>query len=145
LSGERYSPLKQLTVQNVSRLKQVCAFDTSDTVSFQSGLVAVDGTLYATAFENTYAIDAATCGLKWRHSRPEPPTYLKVNRGVAYADGRIFRGTGDAHVIAIDASTGKTAWDVAIGDPKSGESAPMAPVVWNGLVFAGNAGGEISA
>src|SRR3954454_53857 len=65
-----------------------------------------------------------------------------VNRGVAYSDGRLFRGTGDAHVVAIDAADGRQLWDVAIGDPKSGESAPLAPIAWNGLVFAGNAGGD---
>ena len=142
LSGERYSPLNQITVQNVGKMRQVCAFDTDDTVSFQSGPVIVDGTLYATAFQNTYAIDATTCTLRWRHSRPEPSTYLNVNRGVAFADNRLFRGTGDAHVIAIDASNGKTVWDVAIGDAKGGESAPIAPIAWQGLVFAGNAGGD---
>ena len=65
-----------------------------------------------------------------------------VNRGVAYSDGRLFRGTGDAHVVAIDAGDGRQLWDVAIGDPKIGESAPLAPIAWNGLVFAGNAGGD---
>jgi alcohol dehydrogenase (cytochrome c) len=61
---------------------------------------------------------------------------------VAYSDGRLCRGTGDAHVLAIDATNGTELWDVAIGDPKKGESVPMAPVAWNGLVFAGNAGGD---
>ena len=57
-------------------------------------------------------------------------------------DGRLFRGTGDAHVLAIAASDGKQLWDVSIGDPKKGESVPMAPVAWNDLVFVGNAGGD---
>lgn len=142
LDGDRYSALNQITTRNVNQLKQVCTFDTSDTVSFQSGIVAVDGILYFTAFDNTYAVDAATCAVKWRHSRAEPPTVLKVNRGIGYADGRLFRGSGDAHVVAIDASSGKTIWDVAIGDAKRGESVPMAPIAWQGLVFAGNAGGD---
>ena len=126
----------------MSDLKQVCTFDTGDTVSFQSGLVMANGTLYATAFQNTYAIDPTTCTQKWRHSRSEPPTVLQVNRGVGFAENRVFRGTGDAHVVAIDATYGSTIWDVAIGDAKLGESAPMSPVAWQGLVFAGNAGGD---
>jgi alcohol dehydrogenase (cytochrome c) len=142
LSGDRYSPLSQIDTATVTGLKQVCAFDAPEAVNFQSGIVAVGGTLYFTLFNHTYAVDGATCRPKWTHSRPEPDTFLMVNRGVAYGDGRLFRGTGDAHVIAIDASDGTLVWDVAIGDPKKGESAPMAPLTWGGLVFAGNAGGD---
>jgi len=142
LSGDRFSPLSQITTANVGGLKQVCAFDAPEAVNFQSGIVAVGGVLYFTLFNNTYAVDGTTCQQKWKHTRPEPDTFLKVNRGVAYSDGRLFRGTGDAHVVAINAADGVQIWDVAIGDPKKGESAPMAPVAWNGLVFAGNAGGD---
>jgi alcohol dehydrogenase (cytochrome c) len=142
LTGDRYSPLAEITTANVSRLRQVCAFDAPDTVSFQSGIVAVNGVLYVTAFNSTYAIGGATCVERWRHTRPEPATFLKVNRGVAYADGKVFRGTGDGHVIAIDATTGQQLWDVTIADPSRGESVPMAPVAWGGLVFIGNAGGD---
>lgn len=142
LTGDRYSPLGQVNVSNVARLRQVCAFDTGDTVSFQSGIVAVDGVLYFTAFNNTYAIDGTTCQQKWKQSRPEPATYLLVNRGVGYSEGRLFRGTADAHVLGLDAATGRLLWDVSIGDPKTGESAPMAPIAWSGLVFAGNAGSD---
>ena len=142
LSGERYSPLDQITTANVASLKRVCAFDTPDTVSLQSGILAVNGTLYFTAFNTTYAFDGATCARKWAQTRPEPPTYLKVNRGLGYSDGRLFRGTGDAHVLALDAATGRLLWDVSIGNPKIGESTPLAPIAWNGLVFAGNAGGD---
>ena len=142
LAGDRYSPLAQITTANVGRLRQVCAFDAPEAVNFQSGIVAVDGVLYFTLFNNTYAVDGATCQQVWKHTRAEPDTFLMVNRGVAYSDGRVFRGTGDAHVVAINAADGRQLWDVAIGDPKSGESAPLAPIAWNGLVFAGNAGGD---
>src|SRR5678816_947342 len=142
LSGDRYSPLTQITAANVGQIRLVCAFDAPEVVNFQSGIVAVDGVLYFTLFNHTYAVDGATCQQKWKHTRPEPDTFLKVNRGVAYSDGRLFRGTGDAHVIAIDAADGTQIWDVAVGDARKGESAPMAPVAWNGLVFAGNAGGD---
>lgn len=142
LAGERYSNLTQITTANVSRLEQTCAFETQDTVSFQSGIVAVDGTLYFTAFNTTYAVDGSNCQQKWKFTRPEPPTMLRVNRGVAYGRGVVYRGTGDGHVLAIDAETGQLRWDVAIADPKKGESVPMAPVAWNDLVFVGNAGGD---
>jgi alcohol dehydrogenase (cytochrome c) len=142
LSGDRYAPLAQITPANVGTLRRVCAFDTPDTVSFQSGLVAVGGTLYFTAFNNTYAIDGTTCQQKWKHTRAEPANFLKVNRGVGYDGGRVFRGTGDGHVLGLDATSGRLLWDVAIADPKVGESVPMAPVAWNGMVFVGNAGGD---
>ena len=142
LAGDRYSPLTQITVANVGQLKQRCAFDAPEEVNFQSGIVAVNGVLYFTLFNHTYAVDATTCQQKWTHVRPEPDTFLMVNRGVAYSDGRLFRGTGDAHVLAIDAADGQQLWDVSIGDPKKGESVPMAPIASNGLVFVGNAGGD---
>lgn len=142
LAGDRYSPLTEVTTANVSRLRRVCAFDTPDTVSFQSGIVAAGGMLYFTTFNNTWAIDGATCQQRWKQTRAEPPTFLKVNRGVAYMDGRLFRGTGDGHVLALDAATGRVLWDAEIANPKIGESVPMAPVAWNGLVFVGNAGGD---
>jgi len=142
LNGERYAPINQINTSNVTRLQQLCAFETQDTVSFQSGIVAVGGTLYFTAFNTTYAIDGTTCQQKWKFTRPEPVTFLKVNRGVGYSNGMLFRGTGDAHVLGIDAATGQLRWDVAIGDPKKGESVPMAPLAWNDLVFVGNAGGD---
>ena len=102
----------------------------------------MNGVLYFTLFDYTYAIDGATCQQKWVHKRTEPKTGLMVNRGVTYSNGRIFRGTGDAHVVALDARDGRELWDVSIGDPKRGESAPMAPIAWDGLVFVGNAGGD---
>src|SRR5690349_9411786 len=67
---------------------------------------------------------------------------LGANRGLGYLDGKLFRGANDGHVFAIDAATGKTVWDVQIADPAHGESVPMAPVAWNGMVFVGNAGGD---
>ena len=143
LSGERYSTLNQITAGNVARLEQTCAFETQDTVSFQSGIVAVAGTLYFTAFNTTYAVDGATCQQKWKFTRPEPKSPLNVNRGVAFGGGLLFRGTADGHVLAIDANTGQLRWDVAIADPGKGETVPMAPLVWNDLVFVGNAGGDV--
>jgi alcohol dehydrogenase (cytochrome c) len=142
LQGDRYSPLSQINTQNVGQLRQACAFDAPETVSFQSGIVAISGILYFTAFGTTYAIDGTNCQIKWKYERSEPETALRVNRGPGYADGEIFRGTGDAHVLAFDAMSGNLLWDAVIGDAKKGESVPMAPIAWNGFVFVGNAGGD---
>ena len=143
LSGDRYSPLAQITPANVGQLRQVCAFDAPEAVNFQSGIVAVDGMLYFTLFNNTYAVDGATCQQKWKHTRAEPDTFLMVNRGVGLQRRpAVSRHRRRARARPSTPATGRQLWDVAIGDPKIGESVPMAPIAWNGLVFVGNAGGD---
>src|SRR6266478_6150380 len=70
------------------------------------------------------------------------PSQLANNRGVAFLDGRLFRGVQDGRVFAYDAATGKKLWETRIADDAKGESVPAAPIAWNGLVFIGNAGGD---
>ena len=65
-----------------------------------------------------------------------------MNRGVAYDDHRVFRGTADGRVLAYDARSGKRLWATPIADQSKGESVPAAPIAWNGMVFIGNAGGD---
>ena len=142
LAATRFSSLTEITAGNVKDLQPVCTYDTGETTAFQSGLLMVQGSLYFTTYNNTYAVDAATCALKWKYVREGPRGGLGVNRGVAYLDGKVFRGTGDAHVFALDAASGKPVWDAVLGDGANGESVPMAPLAWNGMVFAGNAGGD---
>jgi len=101
LAGDRFSPLAELTPANVAQLKQICAYQLPEVGAFQSGPLAIDGTLYFTTDEGSYAVDAASCKLKWRRHRHSPtPSALAVNRGFAYLDGKLFRGTSDAHVLA---------------------------------------------
>jgi alcohol dehydrogenase (cytochrome c) len=142
LAANRFSPLNEINSGNVSNLRVACTYDTGETGSFQSGLLMVQGVIYFTTYGTTYAVDASTCALKWKYSRPGPTRGLGVNRGVAYLDGKLFRGAGDGHVFALDAATGQPAWEANLGDPANGESVPMAPIAWNGMVFAGNAGGD---
>ena len=138
----RFSPLTQINSHNASRLARVCSFDTREQMSMQSGPVVVDGVLYLTTDTSTYALDAATCALKWRTGRAYAPLgFLKNNHGAAFLGGRLFRVSGDAHAYSLDAATGKLLWDVSFR-ARDGESAPMAPLAWNGMVFVGNAGGD---
>jgi alcohol dehydrogenase (cytochrome c) len=143
LAGDRYSPLTQITAANVGQLTLRCAFTLPEVVAFQTGPLVVDGTMYFTTFEGSYAIDAATCKEKWsRHDKSTGPPGLAVNRGFAYLDGRLYRGTADAHVIALDAADGRVLWDRTLQTQGPGISIPMAPIAANGRVYVGNAGGD---
>jgi alcohol dehydrogenase (cytochrome c) len=144
LTSNRFSQLSQINRTNADKLKVLCTYDTRQYTGFNSGLLKVnDALIFATAFD-IFSIDPSTCRENWRtHEDYTPATPQEVNRGAAYLDGMLFRGTQDARVLAYDIKTGKRIWETVIGDPKKGESAPAAPIAWNGLVFIGNAGGDI--
>ena len=143
LAGDRYSPLAQITPANVGQLVLRCVYTLPEVVAFQTGPLVVDGTMYFTSYEGSYAVDAATCKEKWsRHDKSTAPPGLAVNRGFAYLDGRLYRGTADAHVVALDAADGHVLWDHALEVAGPGISVPMAPIAANGRVYVGNAGGD---
>ncbi|HEX4274272.1 MAG TPA: PQQ-binding-like beta-propeller repeat protein [Bryobacteraceae bacterium] len=142
LGANRFSSLSEINPGNVKNLRPACTYDTGETTAFQSGLLMVQGVVYFTTNTATYAVDASSCALKWKYSRPAGRGGLGVNRGLAWLDGTLFRGSGDAHVFALDAAMGKPVWEATLGDGASSESVPMAPLAWNGMVFAGNAGGD---
>src|SRR5215469_10857973 len=142
LSSERYAPFKQINTTNVAGLKQLCVYDLEVEVSFQSGPIVIGRTLYVTTDKDMVAIDADTCQQKWRVHEEGPSTGLRVNRGAAYLDGKLFRGTEDGDVLAYDATSGRKVWQTHIADPGKAESVPAAPIAWNGLVFVGTAGSD---
>ena len=97
-----------------------------------------------------YALDLTKPGapVKWSY-KPKPSPSSQgvaccdvVNRGAAYFNGRIYYNTLDLHTVAIDAATGKEAWNTTLGDINKGESMTMAPIVAKGVVIVGNSGGE---
>ncbi|MDB4878336.1 MAG: pyrrolo-quinoline quinone [Gemmatimonadetes bacterium] len=145
LAGDRFSPLAEIDRSNVGRIRAVCSYALPEVTALQTGPIVVGGTMYFTTDTISYAIDASNCAEKWRSVRHSPtPNRLAVNRGAAYMNGRLFRGTSDAHVIAIDTADGHSIWDVALDVAGRGVTVPMAPTAWNGLVFVGNAGGDLS-
>jgi len=144
LAGDRFSPLTEIDRTNVAQLKQICSYSLPEVTSLQTGPLVIGGTMYFTTDTISYAIDGSTCVERWRKVRHSPtPSSLGVNRGFAYMNGRLFRGTSDAHVIALDAADGHTLWDVPLDIAGPGVTVPMAPIAWNGMVFVGNAGGDI--
>ena len=143
LASDRFSSLNEINRENADRLKVLCTYDTHQYTGFNSGLVMVDGALLFATDHDTYSVDPVTCREKWhKHETYAPATPQAVNRGVAYLDGRVFRGTQDGRVLAYDFKSGERLWETAIADPKKSESAPAAPIAWNDLVFIGNAGGD---
>ena len=145
LAGDRYSPLAEINAGNVAQLRTICSYTLPEATSFQTGPIVVNGTMYFTTDTISYAIDASNCTEKWKSVRhSETPSGLGVNRGFAYMNGRLFRGTSDVHVIALDAATGQTVWDRVLDVKAPGVSVPMAPIAANGMVYIGNAGGDIA-
>lgn len=145
LAGNRFSPIQSLSPRVAPSLKRTCVFDTGQPApGGESGPIVIDGILYFTHNATTFAVDGVTCREKWRHVRQAAPgVTLGNNRGVAFLDGRLFRGYTDGHVLAFNAASGKVLWDVQIVGRIPGESITMAPIASDGLVYIGNAGGDI--
>jgi alcohol dehydrogenase (cytochrome c) len=120
----------------------LCTYDVGQFAAFESGLIMVDNALIGTTEFDIFSLDPATCAENWRTHEDYPPSLLPANRGAAYMDGTLFRGTQDGRVLAYDFKTGRRMWEATIADAKLGESVPSAPIAWDGLVFVGNAGGD---
>src|SRR5580704_16189232 len=142
LTSERFSDLSQINTKNVAKLKVLCTFDTGRLTAFETGLIMVRGALIGTTEFDIFSIDPATCAENWRTHEEYPSYILPTNRGAAYLDDMLFRGTEDGRVLAYDFKTGKRLWETTIADVKKSEAVPAAPIAWNGLVFVGNAGGD---
>ena len=142
LTSERFSDLSQINTRNAGKLKVLCTYNTGRFTSFESGLIMVEGALIGTTEFDIFSIDPATCAENWRTHEEYPGYVLPTNRGAAYLDGMLFRGTEDGRVLGYDFKTGRRLWETTIADVKKGEAVPAAPIAWEGLVFIGNAGGD---
>jgi alcohol dehydrogenase (cytochrome c) len=158
IDSRRYSMLDQITTENVAKLQPVWAFQTgtaSADASFECTPLVVDGWMYVTTPDDVvYKLNAATGELCWTY---DPKIKLgnftlccgHVNRGVAYHNGKVYIGTLDARLIALDAETGCPVKEfgkngaVQVEDPMKGYSETAAPVIWDGKIFYGVAGGEL--
>ncbi|MFL5541854.1 MAG: PQQ-binding-like beta-propeller repeat protein, partial [Longimicrobiaceae bacterium] len=141
--GRRFSPLDQINTRNVSQLKPVCELRMGEEGPFQTGPIVVGDTMFLATSHTTVAMNATTCAVFWRHvdaSGVQDP--IAVNRGVAYLDGRLYRGMPGTRLAAFNAATGEKVWDVKVGNPAVAEFLSSAPVAWNGTVFIGLAGGD---
>jgi PQQ-dependent dehydrogenase (methanol/ethanol family) len=151
-ANTRFSALDQINTGNVKDLKVVWTFSTGIARGHEGAPLVVNDTLYlVTPFPNNlYALDLTQPGApaKWSF-KPSPSASAQgvaccdvVNRGAAFAEGRIFYNTLDNHTVAVDVTTGKQVWNTQVGDINHGETMTMAPVVVKNKVLVGNSGGE---
>jgi quinohemoprotein ethanol dehydrogenase len=145
-----YSRLDQIKASNVDRLGPAWTLDLPGEVTLEATPLAIDGVLYFTgSYAAVYAVDAVTGRLLWKydpqvwkHNPHKMPLSFAVNRGAAYADGRVFAAALDGRLFALDAKTGKLLWSVQTLDLASMLTSTGAPRTFNGKVIIGNGGGD---
>ena len=145
---QRYSPLDQINASTVKRLVPVWSYSLGDNRGQESQPLIHNGIMYVTTHDATHAIDARTGRQVWVNKIEYPPETPRivccgiVNRGGAIYEGRLFRGTLDANVIAIDMKDGTELWRSNAANFDDGYSMTVAPLVANGVVITGISGGE---
>jgi len=146
-SQTRYYPASQINTSNVKNLRPAWIFQTEVVESLETSPLVINGVMYVTtSFNHVYALDAATGSQIWHYKHKMGPitTYCcgPNNRGVAAYGDKVFMGTLDARLIALNAKTGKKVWDTQIANPELGYSETMAPTAVNGKILIGTNGGE---
>ncbi|HTO83776.1 MAG TPA: methanol/ethanol family PQQ-dependent dehydrogenase [Methylomirabilota bacterium] len=150
-SSTRYSELSQITKDNVKNLQVAWTFSTGVLRGHEGGPLVLGDTMYIhTPFPNiVFALDLNDSGrVIWKYEPKQDPDTIPVmccdtvNRGLAYADGKIFLHQADTTLVALDAKTGKEVWKTVDNDPKKGATGTDAPLVVKDKVLIGISGGE---
>ncbi len=169
-AADRFSPLDQITTDNVAKLAPAWIYQTGKPATFQATPLVADGVLYLSEpMSSVTALDARTGAKLWHYDYKVTVPAKKLccgpaNRGVGLGYGKVYIATVDAHLVALDAKTGKLAWDIVLATPQadtaesnatlkgigndasrqasgqSGYGANSAPLVYDGKVFAGVVG-----
>jgi len=148
--NQRYSNLNQINKSNVKNMKVAWTFSTGVLRGHEGGPLVIGDTLFVhSPFPNkVFAIDLETQKIKWKYEPKQDPSVIPVmccdtvNRGLAYAEGKVFLQQADTTLVALDAKTGKKLWDVKNGDPKVGGTNTNAPHIFKDKVITGISGGE---
>jgi PQQ-dependent dehydrogenase (methanol/ethanol family) len=152
--NQRYSPLARINTANVKNLKLAYSFQLGSLRSNEASPIVVGDTMYVSTSwgpKFVYALDARTGARKWTYEPEIPEDVLQYaccdvnNRGVTYADGKVFVGRLDGKLSALDAKTGKELWTVTVVDYKQGSVITSAPLVVKNKVITGFGGGEYGA
>ena len=144
----RYSSLKQINKSNVKRLVPVWNLSLDNQWGEQAQPLVYNGVMYVTNARHTVAIDIATGRQIWRHTLDWPPETPRVvccgvsNKGPAILNGKVFRTTLDAHVIALDMKTGQEVWKQKVAEWKEGFSMTMAPQIAADVLITSISGAE---
>ena len=146
----RFSTLKQIDAANVKTLGLAWSFDTDTTRGLEATPIIVDGVMYTTgSWSVVFALDARTGKQLWKWDPQVPRTFGQraccdvVNRGVAIYKGKVYVGTLDGRLAALDADTGKLLWQVVTVDQSRPYTVTAAPRVVKGKVLIGNGGAEM--
>jgi PQQ-dependent dehydrogenase (methanol/ethanol family) len=148
--NQRYSTLNQINKSNVKNMKVAWTFSTGVLRGHEGGPLVIGDTLFVhSPFPNkVFAIDLETQKIKWKYEPKQDPSVIPVmccdtvNRGLAYAEGKVFLQQADTMLVALDAKSGKKLWEVKNGDPKVGGTNTNAPHVFKDKVITGISGGE---
>jgi lanthanide-dependent methanol dehydrogenase len=150
-ANTRYSELKQITPENVGKLQAAWTFSTGVLRGHEGAPLVIGDVMYVHGpFPNpVFALDLNHDGkILWKYEPRQDPNVIPVmccdtvNRGLSYADGKIFLNQADTTLVALDAKTGKVVWQATNGDPKKGETGTSAPMVVKDKVLVGISGGE---
>jgi len=149
MQAHRHSRLKQVNRDNVREMRVAWASQLRPaTKPLAATPIVVNGTMFVSESpDGVVALDARDGRLLWRFTRPVDPSKLPVccgamNRGVAVLGSRVFVATLDSWLVALDAATGAKLWEVRVADHQKGYTMTTAPLVLNGMVVVGVAGGE---
>jgi PQQ-dependent dehydrogenase (methanol/ethanol family) len=149
-ANHRYSALKQVNASNVKRLQVAWMFSTGVLRGHEGSPLVIGDTMYLhTPFpNNVFALDIETQKIKWKYAPKQDPAVIPqmccdtVNRGLAYADGKVILQQADSMLVALDAKSGNVVWSVKNGDPKVGAVNTNAPHIFKDKVITGISSGE---
>ena len=117
--SQRHSPLKQVNTENVGRLVPKWMYHVDSARRLESVPIVVDGVMYFSNPNEVYALDAREGREIWRYER-QPALQRGTNRGVAVYGNKVFLGTPDAYLVALDARNGSVLWETKIAEAAEG-------------------------
>lgn len=150
-ANTRFSKLSEINADNVGDMNVAWSFSTGVLRGHEGGPLVIGDTMFVhTPFPNrVYSMDLTQEGLiNWMYEPKQDPAVIPVmccdtvNRGLSYADGKVFLYQADATLVALDESSGEVVWSVSNGDAGKGETGTAAPMVFKDKVFVGISGGE---
>ena len=144
-SGQRYSSLHEINPENVAQLRAAWVFHPGNSERLEATPVVVNGIMYVTSANDTFALDARTGRVVWHHQRPVSSGLLDDaaahhSRGVGVWRNYVYMETDDAHLLCLDARSGNLLWDITYADKTKHYGATSAPLVVKDEVIVGTSG-----